>query len=333
MKNDKNASIDIENQNYFLDEIPSPSKYSSNKLIDKIEKQNNFDLTKLKSIKKSTSYPIETCNSLLFSSNTRTTNNIKSIKSIKSIELVEKNINTSQNIVNNDFNLEVQNNNDVGGDNNLKNCLVQNKTSLEYANGFFKKIYYCMGLNKINRYEFVNKLISVLLHIFIMIIFEIYFYFNYVVWIEKQSFLDEINSYIGQIGSYPLNLYQKELIKLAFVSNKDNEVFLNYLYNQYIQSLKEQKKLLAKLLIRACMMGGGVGLLLVFFLILGYVDRKKIKWNWIWIENLLMFLFLGIFEYLFFTNIIMNYSPITDAEIKYYVANEMYNYFNSTSST
>ena len=37
-----------------------------------------------------------------------------------------------------------------------------------------------------------------------------------------------------------------------------------------------------------------------------------------------MFLFLGIFEYLFFMEIIMNYDPLTDAEIKYYVVNDIY---------
>ena len=58
---------------------------------------------------------------------------------------------------------------------------------------------------------------------------------------------------------------------------------------------------------------------------MGIYDRTKIKWRWIFVENLLMFLFLGIFEYFFFTTIIMNYNLITDSEIKYYIAKEFFN--------
>ncbi len=41
-----------------------------------------------------------------------------------------------------------------------------------------------------NKYkiEFINVSMSVFLHVFLMIIFEIYFYFNYVIIIEKQAF-------------------------------------------------------------------------------------------------------------------------------------------------
>ena len=49
-------------------------------------------------------------------------------------------------------------------------------------------------------------------------------------------------------------------------------------------------------------------------------------------QNILMFLFLGIFEYLFFTEIILNYSPISDSEIKFIVYNGVINYFNSTKT-
>ena len=43
-----------------------------------------------------------------------------------------------------------------------------------------------------------------------------------------------------------------------------------------------------------------------------------------------MLLLLGLFEYLFFINIIMNYNPISDAEIKYMMVKGMVNYFNQS---
>ena len=59
------------------------------------------------------------------------------------------------------------------------------------------KLYNCCGFNKINFVEIINKFLSIFLHIFIMVVFEIYFYFNYVVQIEKNEFINKINSYLN----------------------------------------------------------------------------------------------------------------------------------------
>ena len=213
-----------------------------------------------------------------------------------------------------------------------KKKLLENETTCEYIKGLFIKIYNYFGLDKVNWMKIINTMISVCLHVFIMVIFEIYFYFNYVVWIEKESFLNEIDRYLGELDTIPLTLVQKDLIKMIINLYPNNSVLLDYLYNEYIKSLSEQKKLLGELLVKACMMGGIVGLFLLVFVLAGLIDRKKIEWKWILIENIFMFMFLGVFEYFFFMKIIMNYSPITDAEIKYYVAKEIFNYFNTTST-
>ena len=92
----------------------------------------------------------------------------------------------------------------------------------------------------------------------------------------------------------------------------------------------KQKQLLNHLMIKSCKVAGIFGLVLLGLIGYGLFKRYKIKWKWIWVENFLMFVLLGIFEYWFFMNVILNYNPITDAEIKYYVANQIVNYFNST---
>lgn len=166
-----------------------------------------------------------------------------------------------------------------------------------------------------------------------MIIFEIYFYFNYVVLIEKEEFIKQLYKYLNQLDLIPLSYEQKIIIKKALNVNSYSENKLyNILYTNYINSLEEQKIILHNLLIKACWMGGFVGLILVCLILLGLLNRKKIIYSWILFENLLMFLFLGIFEYLFFTNIILNFSPISDSEIKFIVYNSIINYFNSTKT-
>lgn len=196
---------------------------------------------------------------------------------------------------------------------------------------YLVKFYYWVGLDKISvRTELLNKFISILLHIFIMVIFEIYFYFNFVVSIEKQQFLDKIQQYINEFEhNLNLNEMQKELIRQFFKLNY-SETFLENLYMLYIESLNAQKKLLHHLMVKTCGVAGIIGIVLIGLIVYGLWYKYKIKWRWIWVENLLMFLLLGIFEYWFFMNVILNYNPITDDEIKYYIANQFVNYFNST---
>ena len=256
-------------------------------------------------------------------------NSLSSINSINSVNSINS-IN-SVNSINSINSVDFVDSMDSIDSMDSKDLLVKKSNYTKIYYGVIK-IYNWCGLNKINKIEVINKLLSILLHIFIMIIFEIYFYFNFVVVIEKNEFEKKINSYLIEIeySDVYLSHTQKTLIKFMFQKQNLINSLMNVLYNQYIQSLEEQKKLLHKLLIFACGIGGIVGcvLLILFGFALSY--RKKIKWNWIWIENVLMFVFLGIFEYLFFTNVILHYNPITDAEIKYYVVSNLFNYYNST---
>jgi hypothetical protein len=268
-------------------------------------------------IKKSVSYPNSICNheiEFISSNNNITQNNTNVNSDLINVKINQKNFN------------------DINDSNTQSELLIKKS--------FYKKIYYWIikifnfiGINKINKIELLNKLLSIFLHIFIMVIFEIYFYFNYVVQIERNEFLKKINSYLNAIESNAnFNKIQKQTIKYIIESQNYGSSFINYLYEQYIQSLQEQKNILQKLLILASKMAGTIGLILLILFGFGLANRKKIKWNWILFENFFMFILLGIFEYLFFTNIILHYNPITDSEIKYLIANNLYNYFNSTTN-
>ena len=199
---------------------------------------------------------------------------------------------------------------------------------------WFEWIKQLMQKNKIDMY---NKFLSITLHIFIMVVFEIYFYFNYVINIEKQAFIDKINAYFSELSlfnpntrteSYPF-INNKQIFNILINSNQTKQQ-LNTLHEEYIESLNEQEQLHNYLLTKSCYMAGFIGLLLLIFFLNGIYNKKVIKWRWILVENILMLLLLGLFEYLFFINIIMNYNPISDAEIKYMMVKGMVNYFNQS---
>lgn len=297
---------DIENQFYVIDESYNSELNKQIELIN-VNSLHDNNLSKINKFRKSKSYPDRIILAAHKNDNQINVNTIYRKESDEDKPIFSENSNSLNRYENN-----------------------QNKS--EWIINFIKKICCYHYFKKINKIETLNKFLTVCLHVFIMIIFETYFYFNYVVWIERDEFLKQIDKYIGQLDNIPMDSNQKKIIQYTFNQNSDKyQLYLDYLYQQYMDSLESQQKLLHKLLIKACTMAGIVGIFFLVLFIIGLFKRKKIKWNWIWIENLLMFVFLGIFEYFFFTTIIMHYNPITDAEVKYYVVDGFVNYLNSTS--
>ena len=175
------------------------------------------------------------------------------------------------------------------------------------------------------RRDIVETGISVSIHTFIMAVFEIYFYFGYVVVIEKKMFIDKIDSYTYAFNAYyDTNVSDEEhSVLVALFPQSQMELLLNKLYIDYKRSLEDQKELLDALLLQSYKMLVVVTSVLVLFFTLGFYSKKNIHWKKIVADNILMFVSLGIFEYIFFNNIILKYSPVTDAEIKYEIVKNM----------
>jgi len=187
--------------------------------------------------------------------------------------------------------------------------------------------------NKIKKTT-LEILISVFIHTFIMAVFEIYFYFEYIIVIEKKMFMDKITQYTHDANSYIQHLdpEKKEALIILF-PKKNTQQLMIYLYNDYQTSLHNQQHLLEKLLVKSYKMLAVITSILLLFLSVGlYQYKKEIKWKHIMLENVLMFVSLGIFEYLFFMNIIMHYSPVTDEEIKYTIIKELIAPFMNTTT-
>ena len=98
-------------------------------------------------------------------------------------------------------------------------------------------------------------------------------------------------------------------------------------------SKSAQEELLYELLQKACEIGGAFGVALLAILFFAIYNRDKVRWKTIIAENIGMLGLLGFFEYLFFTEIIMNYNPISDAELEYIVAKKTYDMFSANSTS
>jgi len=181
-----------------------------------------------------------------------------------------------------------------------------------------------------NKAKVINKMLSITIHIFIMVVFEIYFYFNYVIYLERDEFMGKIRSYLNELDNIQLN--QAQQIVISQLINKNSAQVTAQLYSNYIQSLYEQNQLKKELMVVSYKMAGVVGGVLCFFFLWGLLNWKEIKWKTIILDNVLMFLFLGTFEYMFFSHVILHYNPVTDGEIKYTLYKGLVDYFNQTNT-
>lgn len=174
--------------------------------------------------------------------------------------------------------------------------------------------------------------------------------------------MDQFNNYYET----NVNTQQQQFIMILF-SQKNTKIILKQIYNDHKISLDEQRKLLNSLLITSYKMLIIITSFFIIFVSFGlYRYKTRIKWKHIIIENILMFISLGIFEYLFFINIILlytqciytatiyiiynyiyfyiyikymiyfiyilRYSPITYEEIKYEIANKLLLHFIGNST-
>lgn len=178
-----------------------------------------------------------------------------------------------------------------------------------------------------SKVELKNKLISVFFHIFLMSVFEIFFYFFFIVNIEKELFLEKLMTYNEQLyNNYNNNISPEQHAILSNALYKlFNEKMLEDLKNDYEEDMKQQKMLFNMLLNKAIILSTIVGSIFISTIICG---RKEIKINWVLFENILLFLFLGLYEYIFFNIIILKYNPITDGELKYLFVCNLASIFN-----
>ena len=174
--------------------------------------------------------------------------------------------------------------------------------------------------------EWLNHYLTIFFHVSLMISFEIMFYFKYIIDIEKTEILNKLANYVSSLNENNLDESQQIAIQ-TFFSSSDFQTFYADLYKQYRDSLSQQREQQITLLVRSLEIASIFYCIFLGILVYSLRNKKNIKWNWIIAENVVMFTLLGIFEFLFFTQIIMNYNPLTDAEIKYYVVKDVYGKF------
>lgn len=159
-----------------------------------------------------------------------------------------------------------------------------------------------------------NKLILFFVHLFLIAMFELIFFFNFVTKYEDKALIDVFNQMTNQATSICSTLTKNDkLLVNNFLSFFINTTKINQEASlSYDVRFNYNYKLLMKAIYYIVFIGG----LNTVIILMNYLwFKRKINYKTIIIDNLVMIIFLGLFEYLFFSTIVFNYQTISSDEL------------------
>lgn len=187
--------------------------------------------------------------------------------------------------------------------------------------------YYNLGITlkqiKNKKYVKFTTILYLILHVSIIIIFEIFFYFLYVIKKEYQLF-DYLIDDITNNDYYHLNDTTKVIIN-NFLKNMTN---LNYINSRAIKDKNDRMDTKNTLFNKSLIIIVFFSLLSSSIVVFG-LYYKKIKFRYLILDLFTILCMISVFEYVFFTKIISNIKPISPYELLDSVLNRiLHNYID-----
>ena len=174
--------------------------------------------------------------------------------------------------------------------------------------------------NKYFNYVF-SRLLMFTIHIALIAMFEIIFFFEIVSSYENNGFYSLINDFM------------KPVIREYNVLNNTEQILFNEIFHsiinetsldlQYIKSKDKRKDFNEKLKLKAWIYSIVIVLFSFLLIIINFYKKYKVKLKKIMSDNILMILFLGLYEYLFFKTIILHYIFVDSNELLYFIVQKL----------
>lgn len=194
---------------------------------------------------------------------------------------------------------------------NYKIELIDNKTSNNETPNDISELI----LKKNYRYAYFDNIYGYFLHIYGIIVFEILFYFNYIVNIEKNE-ITKILKILSNAIKENLNNEIDLLNAEDNIMNRFCDFFDKKYVNKYNENLKDNSYNLLWFLT----------LLLLLFTFLHFkiiCDKNKFKNKLL--EVIIFVGLISLFEYLFFINIVTQYTITTNEEASCFIIKQIFN--------
>ena len=161
--------------------------------------------------------------------------------------------------------------------------------------------------------SYVDLLLRFLFHISLISVFETIFFFRYVSTLEDTGIINTMNSFSTSLiqSCTNISLSERTIINLyigPFINR--TKVLENGIYMFGVRQLKNNQ-----LLIRSWVYVGSMGSIFAIFYILAKAKKMNINMYTLIFENLGFVTMLALYEFMFFSTIIMPYAPISSQEI------------------
>lgn len=157
-----------------------------------------------------------------------------------------------------------------------------------------------------------NYSLNISLHVLILFSFLTIFFFAFISHLEQKTINDELTNAInGQVDSVLNNIDQYVPKGTKIDWNVLNNIALKLQKESTAESPDVKQNHRKLLIIGICVIVGLFAIFSSIYVYFGMYKGMNINWKRIVTENLIVFGFVGIIEYLFFTKIAMKYIPVT----------------------
>ena len=157
------------------------------------------------------------------------------------------------------------------------------------------------------------KLLGFIFHLVLISVFELLFFNYYIIQYENNALILLTNSLINPIINSCQTLSNTSKIVVdRFINIFINETIIN---NAALSDYNTRLEFNNDLFTRSIMYSTGVILVFFFLLSLNCCFKLKINYMTIILDNIAMICILGVYEYLFFKNIVFNYALMTPNEL------------------
>ncbi len=181
------------------------------------------------------------------------------------------------------------------------------------------------------KYYIFKRLIMFMIHLGLISIFEIFFFFYIISQYEDNAFISLINTYTQNIPFMckSFNTTEKIFFTYIFDSFVNKTTIINTANDAYNQRKIQNNNLL----LLSIYYFSGVTLINIILFAIKFYYKIKINLKRILLDNLFMIIILGLYEYLFFKTVILQYRSISSDELTLNIVNNFNNclYNNNTN--
>ena len=207
-----------------------------------------------------------------------------------------------------------------------------------------KKLYYRFFKKDKKEYFILTIIVHLLFHILLLSVLESIFFFKYASIIETQTYINNLGNSLKEIKKYDIEqsftIYDSDYKKIKL--NITNLYYDNYnddSIDNYFIDLKRKSEVgkidriinntkLYHKSFNACYMLGSI--FVIFLLFVKY--NFKLDFRKLLVEHILFMLGIGLYEYWFFSNIVIKFNPLSSEETNYLISSCGYNYFNNKNN-